>query len=114
MRQRRWMEYLKDFNFDLKYHPGKANGVADALNRKSLHVSELITHKCNLIGNFRNLNLNMVDVENGLIMNMLEISCDLRDRIIQAQANDPDLQRRVNNPEFSIDADGAILYNGRL
>jgi hypothetical protein len=30
MRQRRWMEYLKDFDFDLKYHPGKANVVADA------------------------------------------------------------------------------------
>ncbi|MCI89768.1 hypothetical protein A2U01_0111057, partial [Trifolium medium] len=24
MRHRRWMEYLKDFDFDLKYHPGKA------------------------------------------------------------------------------------------
>ncbi|MCI22861.1 hypothetical protein A2U01_0044039 [Trifolium medium] len=56
----------------------------------------------------------MVDVGNGLIMNKLEISCDLRDMIVQAQANDPDLQRRVNNPEFSIAADGAILYSGRL
>ncbi|MCI28944.1 hypothetical protein A2U01_0050147, partial [Trifolium medium] len=47
-------------------------------------------------------------------MNRLEISCDLRDRIIQAQMNDPDLQRRINNPKFSIAADGAILYSGRL
>jgi hypothetical protein len=32
MRQMRWMEYLKDFDFDLKYHPGKANVVDDALS----------------------------------------------------------------------------------
>ena len=34
MRQRRWMEYLEDYNFSLHYHPGKANMVADALSRK--------------------------------------------------------------------------------
>ena len=34
MRQRRWMEYLKDYEFTLHYHPGKANVVADALSRK--------------------------------------------------------------------------------
>ena len=35
MRQRRWMEYLEDYDFTLHYHPGKANVVADALSRKS-------------------------------------------------------------------------------
>ena len=35
MRQRRWMEFLEDYDFTLNYHPGKANMVADALNRKS-------------------------------------------------------------------------------
>ena len=34
MRQRRWMEYLTDYDFTLNYHPGKANVVADALSRK--------------------------------------------------------------------------------
>ncbi|KAK1433348.1 hypothetical protein QVD17_10258 [Tagetes erecta] len=34
MRQRRWMEILSDYDFDLHYHPGKANVVADALSRK--------------------------------------------------------------------------------
>ncbi|MCI95315.1 RNA-directed DNA polymerase (Reverse transcriptase), partial [Trifolium medium] len=31
MRQRRWMETFKDFDFTLEYHLGKANVVADAL-----------------------------------------------------------------------------------
>ena len=35
MRQCRWMEFLEDYEFTLHYHPGKANVVVDALNRKS-------------------------------------------------------------------------------
>ena len=38
MRQRRWMEYLEDYDFTLHYHPGKVNVVVDALNRKSRGV----------------------------------------------------------------------------
>ncbi|KAI3771932.1 hypothetical protein L6452_03104 [Arctium lappa] len=37
MRQRIWLELLKDYDCDLLYHPGKANVVADALSRRS-HV----------------------------------------------------------------------------
>ena len=38
MRQRKWMEYLEDYDFTLHYHIGKENVVADALSRKSRGV----------------------------------------------------------------------------
>ena len=34
MRQRRWVVLLSDYNCELRYHPGKANVMADALSRK--------------------------------------------------------------------------------
>ncbi|GJS34813.1 putative reverse transcriptase domain-containing protein [Tanacetum coccineum] len=34
MRQRRWLELLSDYDYEIRYHPGKANVVANALSRK--------------------------------------------------------------------------------
>nr|GEU33868.1 putative reverse transcriptase domain-containing protein [Tanacetum cinerariifolium] len=34
MRQRRWLEFLVDYDYEIRYHPGKANVVADALIQK--------------------------------------------------------------------------------
>ena len=38
LRQRRWMELIKDYDCVIDYHPGKANVVADALSRKSIQT----------------------------------------------------------------------------
>jgi hypothetical protein len=34
LRQRRWLELVKDYNLEIHYHQGKANVVTDALSRK--------------------------------------------------------------------------------
>jgi hypothetical protein len=41
LRQRRWLELIKDYDLGINYHPRKANVVADALSRRS-HVSRLV------------------------------------------------------------------------
>ena len=38
LRQRRWMELIKDYDCVIDYHLGKANVVVDALNRKSIQT----------------------------------------------------------------------------
>jgi hypothetical protein len=35
MRQRRWLELIKDYELEVHYHPGKANIIADTLSRKA-------------------------------------------------------------------------------
>ena len=41
LRQRRWLELLKDYDMTILYHPGKANVVADALSRKAVSMGSL-------------------------------------------------------------------------
>ena len=57
MRQRRWMEVLEDYDFTFHYHPGKANVVANALNRKSQGVlANIASRECRMletVGQFR-------------------------------------------------------------
>ncbi|GKD03359.1 hypothetical protein Tco_1178333, partial [Tanacetum coccineum] len=36
MCQRRWIKLFSDYDFEIRYHPGKANVVANALSRKEM------------------------------------------------------------------------------
>lgn len=59
MRQGRWIEFLKYYDFALQYHPGKANVVTNALSRKKLHVSTLMEKEQALMEDFKNMSLDV-------------------------------------------------------
>ncbi|XP_042453501.1 uncharacterized protein LOC122038022 [Zingiber officinale] len=93
LRQRRWMEFLKDYDSTINYHSGKANVVADALSRKSRGV--LACHRVmvtELIQSFSELGLmEQAQTERGLLVTMVAQS-PIVECIKEAQATDQHLQ----------------------
>ncbi|GAU49783.1 hypothetical protein TSUD_369070 [Trifolium subterraneum] len=102
MRQRRWLEFLKDYDFELSYHPGKANVVADALSRKSLHMSSLMAKELELIEG------------------MMKLTNPFLEKIREYQKEDEKLMKRValmiegQENDFKVDENGVVKFRGRV
>jgi hypothetical protein len=61
MRQRRWLELIKDYELEIHYYLGEANVVADALSRKvSCHCLTVKTSDITLCQEMEKLNLGMI------------------------------------------------------
>lgn len=54
-RHKKWLEFLKDYDFKLSYHPSKTNVVTDALSMKSSDIYALMFKDMDLIEHFRDL-----------------------------------------------------------
>ena len=88
MRQQRWLEFLKDYDFSLNYHPGKANVVADALSRKSLHMSVLMAKEWELLEQFRDLSLVCELTLESVTFGMLKVTNDFLLTVSERQKTD--------------------------
>jgi hypothetical protein len=86
MRQRLWLELIKDYDLEVHYHPGKANVVADALSCKA-HCNCLSAASYNetLYSEMRKLRLEMITQGT---LNHIAIEPTLHDHIIMAQLHD--------------------------
>ncbi|KAJ0666882.1 putative nucleotidyltransferase, Ribonuclease H [Helianthus annuus] len=91
MRQRRWVELLNDYDCEIRYHPGKANVVADALSRKE-HVK----------------------------LHCVRIQTDIQARILQAQQNSVTQGNMLDEMPHSLELqletkeDGLLYFMNRL
>jgi hypothetical protein len=98
MRQRRWLELIKDYELEVHYHLGKANVVADALSRKAHYIYLLVV--CLTKEEYRTHVLPNLSLFNIILMPTL------RDEIIAAQKNDEGMnhiKRRMQqgDPKFT-------------
>nr|ABF97606.1 retrotransposon protein, putative, Ty3-gypsy subclass [Oryza sativa Japonica Group] len=118
LRQRRWLELIKDYDLEVHYHPGKANVVADALSRKS-HCNHLRMEGMapELKEEIAQLNLHIVP--RGQI-NTLDIQPLLRTQIEEAQKDNEEIQEVKERlaagfaKEFSTDEKDVLWYKKRI
>ena len=107
LRQRRWLELLKDYDCIIDYHPGKANVVAYDLSRKMISSLTLKDYDCRF-------------APDGAMLAQLNVILDLRQMIVNAQKNDDKLQELAqlvsagDKTDFSINGSGGLLYKNRL
>ena len=108
MRQRRWLELLKDYDCTIEYHPGKENVVANALSRKvSGRVANLLA--------LREMNVELQVSPSGVLLATLKIRPVLHERIREAQNRDDyiiELRKKMDQgkgKEFVIHVDGALM-----
>ena len=87
MRQRRWIELIKDYDCTIEYHPGKANVVVDALSRKpSSSLAQLKAEYLTMLVELRSMGISLEIVESGTLVAAFHVRPVLVDRVRDLQA----------------------------
>ncbi|XP_073018003.1 uncharacterized protein [Primulina eburnea] len=120
MRQRRWLELLKDFDCEIQYQPGRMNQVADALSRKvqpkmltSLTISKIHEHLGTSGWTYQSKG-------DYFIVSSIQVEPQIVSKIKAAQRTDPhvhrlkELTQTGQSEKFSVASDGCLRYQGRL
>ncbi|WVZ83394.1 hypothetical protein U9M48_030552 [Paspalum notatum var. saurae] len=117
MRQRRWLELIKDYDLEIHYHPRKANVVADALSRRA---------HCNVIEARPTARVICCEIDEIEILieqlaelYSLMIEPTLKDQIIAAQKQDKGMAHirgEIDDKKdcFTLDDRGVLWFKGRL
>jgi hypothetical protein len=118
LRQRHWLELIKDYDLGINYHPGKANVVADALSRKSYaNMAVAGTLRAELCKEFERLNLGFIDNMDGITM---EVEPTLEQDIRKGQLEDEKIKEikeliKVGKAlGFRVDEKGTLWFKERI
>ncbi|WVZ68667.1 hypothetical protein U9M48_017581 [Paspalum notatum var. saurae] len=118
MRQRRWLELIKDYDLEIHYHPGKANVVADALSRRAhcnvIEARPTVRVLCCEIDEIELPTKQLAELYN------LIIEPTIKEQIITAQKQDKGMAFiREGKDEkkracFTLDDQGVLWFKNRL
>ncbi|KAD3642317.1 hypothetical protein E3N88_31541 [Mikania micrantha] len=120
MRQRRWLELLKDYDANIQYHPGKANVVADALSRKSSGGLACLSFQLQIISDLDKMEVVLQFDQSDGYLARLKLESDLITRIKETQQHDAELWVILQNlevgkqSEFRVDKQGVVWCGKRL
>ncbi|XP_042490733.1 probable pectinesterase 29 [Macadamia integrifolia] len=123
MRQRHWLDLMKDYDCTIDYHSGKANVVADALSQKShtLTLASLTTSE-HLIEEAKKVDLKLLVEGVTMSLSTLMVQPNLVDKITAAQVTDAELHKLIvdckewkqKDPDFSLIEGGILKFEGRF
>ena len=83
LRQCRWMELIKYYDYVIDYHPGKANVVVDALSRKTVQT-------------LRVLNAKLSSTDNGTVLEKLIVRPSLLNQVLEPKKKDEKIDAMVS------------------
>jgi hypothetical protein len=118
MRQRTWLELIKDYDIEINYHPDNANVVADALSPK-MYCNNLMVKEEQpaLHEELEKLRIKIVD--NGQV-NELCVTYDLEEHILTAQKSCAEikvlreLMKEGKEEDYRLDEQGTVWLNEQI
>ncbi|KAL0354326.1 UNVERIFIED_CONTAM: Retrovirus-related Pol polyprotein from transposon [Sesamum angustifolium] len=120
LRQRRWIELLKDYDCTIDYHIGKANIVADALSRKTVdHLASMICYNVEYLTTLRGMHVHF-SIGGDMLLAIILVKPSLKDNIRDAQEKDSHLQKMKTkveegkNNQFILQDNGMLLIRKRI
>ena len=120
LRQRRWLELIKDYDLVIDYHLGKANVVTDALSRKSsITLAHICTAYVPLLLDMKTLGVSLDYNGYGALIANFVVRPTLVDLIRDKQMQDDELVKEVHKimngeieENFKITQDGVLTMKG--